>query len=483
MQKKLSGCLQKILISVILFIPISLIGAYVWTKSYIRSDEFGAIIQHELSKVAGGKVEAAPFAWDGWKLENENLSITAGKGFNSLEAKRVSVELDPSGLLQKVWRISDVHVRDLNVHVSDKLQENRAHAELSPPVKFDWKDITKAWLPRAVELNSVWFEQLNGSFGFQDVNGHWKNAEAKMVRSDEDFLYSLSRGEIVLSAYPEASWNIKALSGRLKSDRFFINEGEFFGPEGSRLTTTAEGEYKGESIFQGQLEDFPLSVILKEDWKRRVNGDLNAYYTMSTGTPGGQGIIIEGRSTVDNGVLTALPGLEVIIEKTGIQRFRLITLDTCEFDFLAEGKDAIIKNINIESDDFLKLEGRMEYQNNDVAGTFELGVSEKVIDKMPKGTKTVFSRNEGQHYWTTVNLTRTNDEWSEDLSKRMVSAIAGAYLSGVLEDPESALNGLKDYIDEKSGGALEDQSTDELIEKGKDLIDTGVKSLFDLLGK
>ena len=481
MRKKKGSFWKLVFLLLLGLVLVTPIVGYLLIKSYIHSGEFSSIVKYQLSKEVGGRVEVANSEWDGWTLQNEKISVLAGEKIQDVELNRVSVELDPKGFFDKVWRVSNVHVRDVSLHlgeqnISKQDPEKVKNKDIGEfPVNFSFSDAWKTLLPREVELDSILIENSNGSFNSSFSDGVWHDMSLHLERSGEDYAVEIPGGNIELSVLKHLPWKVARISGRVKPESYFINEAELIGGTGV-LKVAGEGDYDGKATLQGELKDFLLSDILKEDWKQRVNGEVNGDFVAFIDD---ENSTVKGHGWIDRGTLTALPILDQVASKTGIYKFRQVTFDTCEFDYFINEDFVKISNLQIESRDFVKITGRITKKGDVISGVFQLGFTDEILEKMPKGSQQVFTEFKDGYYWTAVQAAQENGEWEEDLTSRMVSAVASAYIAEAPKKASKILGEVKEFLEDEDST----EKIDDVIEKGSGIIDTGVKSLFDLLGK
>lgn len=443
-----------------------------------------SLLKYGISKKLGGQVEVAETKWDGWRLNNDRVEVLAGNGFQDLEMKRVSLELDPKGFFDRVWRVVDVHVRELSLHLGKAPEGSSKYSAGEIPVEFDWKDAGKALFPRKAEVEAIWVEQCNGSFDMDGTRGHWSNAELKLNREEGDYLLTVPRGELHFSNLAGYPLSVQTLKGRVKPKGFYINEGVLSGEGGTQIIFSGEGTYNGDTILQGELKDFPIDTVLEKNWKKRVQGRVNGDFTLEGSE---SEFKIYGKGRVENGMLIALPALDMLAQQTGMSKFRQISLDTCECSYEILNKEASLNNIRVESKDFLKAHGRIVTNGQSGVGDLKLGIHHSVLEKMPAGTAEVFTKEEEDYYWADVSLTQAEGTWKDDLSPRIMNAVTKAFF---MRAPATAGQLLESVRGMLEGAPPSDESskekkkpTDDLKKSGSDIIETGIKSLFDLLGK
>lgn len=459
-----------LLLGLVVFVAV--VGAYFWMQSYIKSEKFNDVIAGALSQKLGGEVEIAPTQWDGWGVSTEQIAAPMGIGFEDLRVERLSLEIDPRGFFDRVWRVPDVHVRELAVQVGgghEPVAAESTDPELSAPKQ---ESARMGWLPRTAEVDYVKVDNFHGRLHEQL---QWDHVGLQLSRESEDYLYQLTQGELVHQAMPQLQWVVRGVKGRLKKEEFFLNEGQFTGAGQSQLSLSGEGDYQGGLNLAGQLQALPLSEVLKEDWQKRVKGALEMQFTVVRD----EQMKIEGTCEVLDGMLTALPILDKIADKTKVQNFRQIQFDTLTSEMTHVDGVTQFSNIQAISTGLLKATGEYTRDGKQSWGEFQVGIHESVMKRMPIGSKKVFSEQRDGHYWTSIKVSESDGVWKEDLSGRVLPAIAMALLQAAPDTAAGVLQGAASLI---SGDEDKGIRPSDVLETGEKLIETGVKSLFDLLG-
>lgn len=470
-----SRLLIRSLLIVTVLLIILVISGYFWTKSYIRSDEFKKIVTHQLEKAVGGSVTVGQTEWDGWRLRNESIQVLSAEQFHDLEVNRLSLELDPRGFFDRVWRVSDLNIRELSVNFSPAPDSNqRVPFEPSAlPVKMGVKDIGKAWLPRRAEVDYISIDNANGIFEAQNLSGQWQNVAVKLEREGKDYRFSVPRGMLSFDRYPDLEWQVSACQGRLKPSAVFFDSE--LTHDSAVLSVSGEKDFAGAATLQGNLRDLPVERLLPPDWQKRIGGLLQANFTAHLDANSKS----SGSAHVRKANLTALPMLDIIADKTGIDKFRTIRFDTCEADFETLNDTLKAENIVLESESFLKITGAYTHSSQISQGRFEIGIAEAIMSQMPAGTGELFATAKDGYFWTTMNLSYQDGKWDEDLSPRLITVALRALMGGATEKATNILESLGP----KDEAAGEKNAVDGLLKTGEGLIQKGAKSFFDLLGK
>jgi hypothetical protein len=241
-----------------------------------------------------------------------------------------------------------------------------------------------------------------------------------------------------------------------KSDEVFVKSAVLSGPKDSRLE--AAGTIKLDPVVDAdvrvEMTGYPLSEVLPEDWKKRLEGRLNGEVHV-TGAPTSQDAVAEGHLAIQDGIVQGLPILEQIAKYTRTDRFLRLTLDQAEADFRRQGTVLEVKNLVMESRGLLKLTGGTTITGDEMDGTFRVGITSSSLQWLLGAEKNVFTESADGYLWTTMRVTGKVDAPKEDLTDRLILAFGKEIVSqvtGAAEKlKENADDNTKKVIDTVSG--------------------------------
>ena len=231
------------------------------------------------------------------------------------------------------------------------------------------------------------------------------------------------------------------------------------------------------------MRDVACSEILPESWSQRLSGKLAADFSAEDGTAGP---VVSGHLDLADGVLTALPILDVLSAYADTTRFRRIALRKAETDFEWEKGNLVLRDLSIESEGLVVLRGglRMD-RDRRLDGRFRLGLVPGILSHIPGAETSVFLPGEKGLLWTDLRITGTMDDPEEDLTARLVEA-AGLRMFEVLpESGQRVLKFTKEVVGEDLQAHLK-KSTD-LIQEGRETLREAedvvreVGGIFDVL--
>jgi hypothetical protein len=140
---------------------------------------------------------------------------------------------------------------------------------------------------------------------------------------------------------------------------------------------------------------------------------------------------------LQKGVLTALPILDKLAGYTGVARFKRLILDIASADVNGFGQTREFEKIIIQSNGLLRIEGRLRIDNNQLDGSFMVGVTPETLRWIPGAQAHVFTSTNpsGQPglLWTPLRITGTLDAPREDLTDRLIGGAGKALLNAPAE--------------------------------------------------
>jgi hypothetical protein len=277
-----------------------------------------------------------------------------------------------------------------------------------------------------------------------------------------------------ISIFPKGK--LRSVTARYFAGTLFVTEGDFEIYDSGNLELVGEVGFNGGNYaLEGSMRRVLCEEIVPEDWKKRLLGTMESDFTVTGSSR--RPPIIRGDLWLKQGVLTALPVLDRMAAYTDTSRFRRLDLNEATLSYTQNGNRLELRDVVIESDGLVRLEGRLDIVDNRLDGTFQFGVMPGVMAGIPGAETKVFLPGKEGLLWTPVRVTGTLDDPKEDLSKRMIAA-AGERMFELL--PETGLMVLK-----HSGRAASDmaqgvlEKVGDLGQTGGSVLDTGAGVLRD----
>jgi hypothetical protein len=182
-----------------------------------------------------------------------------------------------------------------------------------------------------------------------------------------------------------------------------------------------------------QLTHVPLEPLLPIDWRVRLHGSVSGLTKIHAPLADPALLRVEGSLRLTNGHVEALPVLNQIALFTRTERFRRLVLTKASLDFTRDAQLLTATNVLLESEGLLRIEGQFTVVQEQINGTFAVGVTAASLQWLPGAQARVFTVARDGYLWTPMQVSGPVSRPGEDLTPRLVQAAAGE----LLETPES----------------------------------------------
>lgn len=464
-------------------VVICLIGlavAYAMLRGYLYSDAFRRLLSTEVSKAVDVSGEFAPFRWDGLAVTTNSFEATGEGPITALRADGLHTEVGLGGVRRGVWEIRGSTVRRLEVAIDTtkprpSAPATSARGEQPPAGK------TRSWIPREAELQELHIREIllqavlkQGPLTASGIALH-----AEHAGTGHSYRGDLAGGTILLpfAFLPELRLDRARL--RYQDGRVFLTDATVGAWDHAKLTGSGEADLKaGQFTVQGDATGVKCEDILNPDWAKRLTGNVTSDFMVQNhgGSP-----TASGELTIHNGLLTALPMLDVLAAYADTRRFRELTLSEAHTRWRWQDGEFLLSDLVLASEGLVRLEGRIDIRNRNIDGVFRLGLAPGTLATIPGAETDVFLPGERGLLWTTLRLTGTLDDPEEDLTERLVAAAGARMFEYLPETGEKVLKFTRSIFGEPSSRTI-DRGV-EIIGKGADTVREVGGILGGILGR
>ncbi len=414
-----------------------------WVRGYLQQDGFRGRMEQFFGTQLQGSVTLAPLRWTGDEVTTQDATVTTASGWKA-QLSSMRLALDWNAFRQGKWRVIGAGMDALDVDFVGAL--NPA-PEASTPITTNNSGRGSAipswlrfYLPNQIEIDGVRVDELT----FR--HGPWKLTDSKLRlgawQQGENSVQTIAEGGIIETPIQlpvqlvPMKFNLVRATSRLSRDDFHLTAATFHWLGDSEINVNGHiRPIEGTWNMNTQLLAIPLSEVLSEDWKLRLTGQIQADLDISgsrTQTPK-----VKGQVQLQKGVLTALPILDKLADYTGVARFKRLILDIASADVNGSGQTREFEKIIIQSNGLLRIEGRLRIDNNQLDGSFMVGVTPETLRWIPGAKAHVFTTTNpsGQPglLWTPLRITGTLDAPREDLTDRLIGGAGKALLNAPAE--------------------------------------------------
>ncbi len=407
---------------------------------YLQSDGF----RKQITSAVGHELQAegdfmplhfadGTFYTDGYRAQGKSSAF-----FSSLRADQIRSVVNWRGLLDRRWEVEELNVQNLDVQFAGRAPEPTPTGERKPSAprkRSRWQ----LDLRRGEVAQSSWHWGTTPA-----TTGSVTGAAFTLLPNDGDWLIDAHSGLVTQAGWPSLA--IDAVKLRYTGASLFVTEGSLRNGAG-HLAVTGEMRFHQLADFQTQFERIAITPLLPPDWRVRLHGDLTGSAHIRAPLPApadGTGYKIEGNLQLLDGQIEAIPLLEQIATFTRTERFRKVAVTRGALDFTQAAGLTTVKNLVVESEGLLRLEGGCTIAGGKIDGRFQLGVTAASLQWLPGSQARVFTAAHDGYSWTAVHVTGPVDHPHEDLTKRLLAAAAGELLN---KSPNDLIDAAKSLLD------------------------------------
>ncbi|MGJ8643948.1 MAG: hypothetical protein ACSHX9_11110 [Luteolibacter sp.] len=467
-----SSPLPKILAVLAIVVVVALAGGYMWLRSYLHSEDFRKFLAAELGDAANVEAVFGSFRWDGLAVQTEGVDAQGDELISSIHAERISTEVGFGGVSRGVWEIMATRIHKLEVGLDFTVDTEESESDSWGQEEENETD-EKGWVPKDVELESL--EISDFSLMAETKEGPVAaTGMAVMLEPDSgknSYKINVNGGDLKTSVEWLPPLDIDRLSGRYSDGDVYITDVEVSAWSEGRITGAGEWNADTEIYsFEGQAEGLKCEDVLDETWSRKLQGDLEASFSVNNLS---DEFGANGDLTIRNGVLTAMPVLDILAAYADTRRFRTLQLSEASTDWRYVDGVVTLSNLVMASEGLLRLEGNVTITGDALDGRLLLGIVPGLLANLPGAETHVFKPGERGMLWTPVHITGTIDDPEEDLSERLIIAAGFRILDGLPQGADKVVEITKSVLGE---------NPEEVLDKGKKIIDEGEKVIDDATG-
>jgi hypothetical protein len=322
------------------------------------------------------------------------------------------------------------------------------------------------WLPDKVELESLEVGEIamdaKARTGMIEMDG--VSLEIFPERGFHEYKAEVMGGNVRFPMKWAPALRVEKLEGTYRDGSVFVTKGDAGAWKDGRLSCSGEWNFESKHFaFEGNVDGVKCDEVLSEDWAKKLTGDVSSSYAVSNRTGS---MVVSGDLKVENGVLTALPVLDVLAAYAETRRFRVLQLNDARVKWRYTDGELSLSDLVLGSEGLIRLEGNMTVRGRKVDGRFRLGLVPGTLSTIPGAETHVFVPGTHGLLWTPLHITGTLDDPKEDLTNRLVEAAGLRLFEQIPETGEKVLKFTRNALGETPG---------VVIEQGRELLDAGGK--------
>lgn len=373
----------------------------------------------------------------------EEFHATGGvKAMKSLDARGISAQFNPWGVLLRRWQLEYIRIKSAEVEV----QTYEPKPDNKPPKP--WHAI---FMPERVYLKEVTCDTANIKWRAGGKPGGIFNTRVRILPYGRDFEYFADGGTLRSGGFaPELG--LKNLHMVITKKILRIHRFELFPQdhaEGSLSLTGEMGMRENKQVdFTLDLDGVPISPWLPADLRTGVSGQATGRLHWKGTDQTLEASSGDGELRVTGGELHNLAVLDFLASATAKKSLESLALSDCSVKFRWKYPRFEVTEIRLAAREKVALRGTVTVNDGALSGELDLGLSPDYLDWLPKAREEIFTRESAGLIWTKVKLSGSWKNPVDDLTPRLAAALK--------KDPAAAaalfLRGLGEWLEQKTKG-------------------------------
>lgn len=463
--------LGKVAVGMLILTVLGFGAGYAVLRSYLHSDAFRKFLSAEASDLAGVAGEFAPFRWEGLAVDTAAFEAKGPGPVTALRADGLHTEIGLGGVSRGVWEIRGSNLRRLDISV-DSRQTAVEAPPASPPLPTK-AHVKSRWFPQEAELHGIDVGELVVKVILDQglVVASGMSVHAERTGAKDSYRAEIAGGSLRLPSTFIPELRLDRARIRYQDGQVFLTDATVAAWENARLSGNGEWELASRRFsVEGDANGLKCEDLLDADWSKRLTGDVSS--TFAADNRGGEPQA-RGKLTLQNGVMTALPVLDVLAAYADTRRFRVLTLNEAHTEWQWKKGELALSNLVLASEGLVRLEGSLTLRGRDLDGNFRLGIVQGALSTIPGAETDVFAPGERGLLWTPLRISGTLDDPKEDLSDRLIAAAGLRIFDQLPESGEKVLKFTHSILGDPSPKTLE---------KGVKILEEGSKTLREVSG-
>ena len=391
--------------------------------AFIEGGKLRALLDKETSK--GMKFEAhyAELHRDGLLgLRTDSFHGENGqKTIVSMDAHDVTGWFNPLGIALRHWEVHAIHIKTGTVML--KKSEPTPGAPKGP-APIPW---TALFWPYRVELEDVKVDDAKVLFNLRDKESGIYHTALDITPNGRDFEYDARGGTFRTPLTPEL--NVQRIHLLIRKPRLYC---EVFTLGDDPAHSEEQIRIKGDAGLQDDLsmhvsavlDGLQISAWLPASLHDHVSGHASGtldYHSVGTGLETADG---KGTVTVDDAVLHQLPAVATFVKLTASPDPGDLHLKVCRTGVRWEKGAITAEDLAMECPGVFKIDGTVTMaKDGALSGELHLGLTDPYLKWLPTAKTAIFTRQDGDYYFTTIQVSGTAKKPIQDLSPRITHEI------------------------------------------------------------
>jgi hypothetical protein len=424
---------------------------------WLNSEKIRAQLEQQVSARLGTtlRVGELSLSWAGLRASAIQIGPGGIYGLPALSAASVEARMGWLALIKGQLNITSLQIKELTADLGLPVPESPVQptetegdiiARPDVPESKEKKETREGGPRFSLDLQSVSIVQgtLTWPAG-KEGRGEWKGFEIKAQPiSSTEWKLEGSGGLVKHPGLPEAQ--LQKLQARLSPTELTVSDVALAVQGGGEIL--AEGTYpwneQAPMTWNMTANGIPAAKLVPPTWQKHIAGRVEA--KMKLQREQGQ-MALSGKAKLVEGRLIGLPLLQNLPLAGLTRAFADIPLSTATTEFRSAQETLEITKTELESKGTFRAEGGCTVRQEQLDGTYQLGLKSGWLEMLPSLTTTVFSEERNGYRWTTVRVQGPVASPSEDLSGRIAEAVTRAIPEEAAKTLEQGVRGLRNVLD------------------------------------
>lgn len=435
--------------SLLMVLLVALLVVKSSVRSWLEGEGFRTWLTVRSASLLQSEVELVGLAW-------QNREVTANsfraKGFENAGFAQLDlrgVRAKPEGVIDQRIQIPEITLQTLDLRFgNDRLPQvavsPEAEANIPVPDQVRVPGWLTRFLPTGVQVDEI--KVASANILVEGAKGEGVFALKGLDTSIEpDFStqlweFAARGGQMLLPGQP--ALDVDDLALRWKGSELFIDRCGLGIFARGRIDGSGEIRFDEAGLFDLELEISAIDIkdLVDAAWRERLQGTVTGSLKI-TGAP--SELRYEGTLEVANAMVQSMGLLDQLARYTKAEQFKHLPLQTARVDFIKQGDRIELRNLVLQSDGLMRIEGSIDLDGEAISGRLQAGVTPGTLRWIPGAEQKVFTEDREGFRWSPLELSGTIHDPKENLSRALLLAAGEA----VVEDlPRSLLDQANQFL-------------------------------------
>lgn len=418
-----------------------------WLVRWLGGDEFRKLASEQVSNILGTQGEFTPLRWSSFSVYSESFTSqknAPGPWIWNLGGLRA--EISPRLLLDRILRFPEISIESVTLFSGSA--NTPTFPEKCKDRSSSGTGFSKSSLLKGVEVGKLVLQSFTLQPSQQTQGWGISNALVSITPQNQRIDFLVQKGQIAHPFPCLGSISLEQAKGRFLTPVVYLTELSLLSSTGGRVTITGDVSLDKPPIGHAQFS--------WEHWEipgKLVGLGMYVIHSQCSGEfqlVKWKGNFIQGQGTVNlqNARIEPVPGVDSMLGFlaiiTGEPALRGCALTKASADFVVQGQDITIKNLDIEASGLLRVRGEIRIFDKSLDGNLTLGLRRNLgaIISTASGGE-LFRIEEDGFLCEPVHLTGTLENPNNDLDAKLkAGAIRGLVRTGAqLLEKAAGVNG------------------------------------------